>query len=81
MSNEAIENGVRELLARIGKLDPGFSGEADIYRELGVKSAQGLDLLLSLEEEFGITISDDAFGDARTVAKIVDLVAGLKGAA
>ena len=78
MADESIEHGVRELLGRIGKLEPGFSGQADIYRELGVKSAQGLDLLLSLEDEFGVQISDDAFGDARTLDKLVSLVQGLK---
>jgi acyl carrier protein len=78
MANEGIEQGVRELLARIGKLSPDFAADADIFRDLGVKSAQALDLLLSLEDEFGVQIPDDAFGDARTLAKIVTLVEGLK---
>ncbi len=78
MADDNIEQGVRELLGRIGKLAPGFAGDADIFRDLGVKSAQALDLLLSLEDEFGVQIPDDAFGDARTLDKIVALVQGLK---
>ncbi len=75
-----VEETIRAILQRIGKLEPGFSDEADIFRELGVKSAAALDLLFSLEEEFGITIEDEAFGEARTTAKLVALVNGSKAA-
>jgi acyl carrier protein len=81
MSDESIEGKVRETVARIAKIAPGFSASADLFRELGLKSAAALDLLLSLEEEFGISISDDAFGEARTAQKIVALIEGLKGVA
>jgi acyl carrier protein len=76
-----IEDGVRSIIARIAKVEAGWRSDADIFRELGVKSAAALDLLLSLEEEFGVTIADDAFGEARTTEKIVALVSGLKGEA
>jgi acyl carrier protein len=76
-TNETLQR-VRDLVERVGKLTPGFSDQADLFRDLGVKSAQGLDLLLSLEDEFGVQIPDDAFGDARTVEKLVSLVEGLK---
>jgi acyl carrier protein len=81
MSTNVIEEKVRATIARIAKIEPAFDGRADIFRELGVKSAAALDLLLSLEDEFGVSIADDAFGEARTVERIVELVAGLKGEA
>jgi acyl carrier protein len=81
MASNDVEEKVRTILQRVGKLEPGFSAQADIFRELGVKSAAALDLLLSLEEDFGITISDDAFAEARTTEKIIALVNGLKGVA
>jgi len=81
MPREEIEGKVREQIARIAKIDPGFDAKKDIFRELGVKSAQALDLLLSLEDEFGVQISDDKFGEARTTAQIVELIAGLRGEA
>lgn len=77
MPHEEIEGKVREQIARIAKIDPGFDAGKDIFRELGVKSAQALDLLLSLEDEFGVQISDDKFGEARTTTQIVELIAGL----
>jgi acyl carrier protein len=81
MTDPSIEEKVRAIIVRIARIEAGFSGDADIFRELGVKSAAALDLLLSLEEEFNVAISDDAFGDARTVGKIVALISGLQGAA
>lgn len=79
MTASEIEEKVRELVGRIGKIEAGFGREADLFRELGMKSAAALDLLLSMEEEFGVTISDDAFGEARTTAQLVSLVVSLKG--
>jgi acyl carrier protein len=81
MTESNIEEKVRGIIVRIARIDPGFSADADIFRELGVKSAAALDLLLSLEEEFDVAISDDAFGEARSVTKIVALISGLQWAA
>jgi acyl carrier protein len=71
---ESTEKRVRAVVAKVGRLEGEFDGEADIFRDLGVKSVAALDLLLSLEEEFSIAISDEAFGDARTVSALVALV-------
>jgi acyl carrier protein len=81
MTEASIEERIRAIIVRIARIDPNFSKSADIFRELGVKSAAALDLLLSLEEEFNVSISDDAFGEARTVERMVELIEGLKGAA
>ena len=37
-----------------------------------------LDLLLSLEEEFEVSIPDQAFGDARTVSSLASLIGELR---
>jgi acyl carrier protein len=83
MSAGATEAKVRAVVTRVAaSLSPGFSATADLYRELGVKSVAALDLLLSLEEEFQISIPDDRFGDARSVVALVALVDELtRGAA
>ena len=75
--NGGTEERVRAVIARVTKLDAGFSATADLFRDLGVKSIAALDLLLSLEEEFAVSIPDDKFGDARSVEKLVALVAEL----
>jgi acyl carrier protein len=43
-----------------------------------VKSIAALDLLLSLEEEFGVSIADEKFGAARSVGALVALVESLR---
>jgi acyl carrier protein len=78
MDGATIEEVVRTIVHRLGKVEPNFSADADIFRELGLKSAAGLDLLLSLETEFGITIVDEDFLEARTTAKLVALVKQLQ---
>jgi acyl carrier protein len=76
---DAFEPRVREVVARVAKLpDAGaINADSDLFRELGVESTAALDLLLSLEEEFAITIPDDQFGDARTVRALATLVGKL----
>jgi len=55
--------------------------DADVFRDLGVESTAALDLLFSLEDEFGVAVPDDAFSSARTIGKMTELVDSLKGAA
>jgi acyl carrier protein len=71
-----IQTRVREVLRRVARIEGGYSPEADLYRDLGVKSVAAIDLLLSLEEEFGVTIADEAFARARSVIALVGLVQG-----
>jgi acyl carrier protein len=76
MNQPTTDTRIRAIVARIAKReDPqGFALEADIYRDLGVESTAALDLLLSLEEEFGVSLGDDAFAQAKTVGDLVALV-------
>lgn len=75
------EQRVRAIVVRVAHLGAGFDASADLFRELGVKSVAALDLLLSLEEEFGISIADERFGDARSVDALVALIEELRGKA
>jgi acyl carrier protein len=74
------ESRVREVVVKVAKLDGermNFSPDADLFRELGVESTAALDLLLSLEEEFNVSIPDEKFGDARTLRALTTLIAEL----
>jgi acyl carrier protein len=70
----STEARVRGVLQRVARVEGEYSASADIFRELGVKSIVALDLLLSLEEEFGVAIQDEAFGRARNVEALVALM-------
>lgn len=76
MVNE-IESRIRGIIRRVARLDGEFSARADLFRELGVRSVAALELLLSLEEEFGVAIADESFGEARNLEALVALVQGL----
>ena len=75
-----VETRVRSVVVKVAKLEGAraqFSADADLFRELGVESTAALDLLLSLEEEFNISIPDAKFGDARTLTALTQLVSEL----
>jgi acyl carrier protein len=76
MPRTPTENRIRTILRRVARIDGAFGAREDLFRDLGVKSVVALDLLLALEEEFGLAIEDTAFGEARTVEALVALVEG-----
>jgi acyl carrier protein len=80
MTQDELSSRIALVVARVAKVkDPSaIATDKDLYREIGVKSTAALDLLLSLEEEFNVTIPDQAFGDARTVGSLADLIEGLR---
>lgn len=80
MTQDELSSRITLVVARVAKVeDPAaISSDKDLYRDIGVKSTAALDLLLSLEEEFDVSIPDQAFGDARTVSSLADLIGGLR---
>jgi acyl carrier protein len=69
---------IRAILQRVARLHGDFGTRKDIFRDLGVKSVLALNLLLTLEGEFGVAIADESFGEARTVEELVSLVERLR---
>lgn len=80
--NDTTETRVSEIIRRVSKQKPNgaLPLDADVFRELGVESTAALDLLFSLEDEFGVSVPDDAFSSARTVRKMTELIDQLRGA-
>jgi acyl carrier protein len=81
--SESTEMRVSAIIRRVSKQkgEGPLPVDADVFRDLGVESTAALDLLLSIEDEFGVAVPDDAFSSARTVRKMIELIDGLKGAA
>ena len=67
---------VIQLISQVGHLDA-IAPDAVIY-EAGFSSVRVLELLLMLEQEFGISIPDGDFIAARTPRKIAELVQRLQ---
>jgi acyl carrier protein len=66
---------VRELLAEQLEIDPEeIDMDTDILDDLGADSLDVVELVMSLEEEFGVVITDEHAGELRTVRQLVDFV-------
>ena len=67
---------VIQLITQLGGIDT-LSPDANIY-EAGFSSVRVLELLLSLEDEFGVSIPDKDFMTARTPRQISGLIDSLR---
>lgn len=64
---------VKEILAKELRISPDkITAESDIKADLGADSIHILQLLMTLEEDYGIVIPDEKLADFVTVSDIVD---------
>ena len=64
---------VRDALAQQFELDPEtISMETNLIDDLGADSLDVVELIMSLEDEFGVSISDEDAAQLYTVGRIVD---------
>jgi acyl carrier protein len=69
---------VRDLLAHQLEVDPESIGpDTDIFDDLGADSLDVVELVMSIEEEYDIVITDERANNVRTVAQVVELLEGL----
>lgn len=70
---------VREALAKQFELDPeSITLETNLIDDLGADSLDVVELIMSLEDEFGVTISDEDAAQLYTVGRIVDYLENLR---
>ena len=66
---------VKELLVEnLGVAEEKITLESEIIKDLGADSLDLVEMLLAMEENFGITISDDQTESIKTVQDIVDII-------
>ena len=64
---------VQKVIAEQLEIDPEtITPDTNIYDDLGADSLDAVELVMSLEDEYGITIPDEAANDLVTVGKIVE---------
>lgn len=64
---------VRDALASQFELDPAtITMDTNLLDDLGADSLDVVELIMELEDEFGVTISDEAAAELFTVGRIVD---------
>ena len=71
---------VKELLASQLEIEEeSITAETDIVGDLGADSLDVVELIMSLEEEFGIVITDEAVHDFRTVGDVAEFIGKITG--
>lgn len=70
---------IRAALAQQFELDPEtISMDTNLIDDLGADSLDVVELIMSLEDEFGITISDEAAAELYTVGRIVEYLENMQ---
>ena len=81
--NETLAQ-VKQILTKFAKDKAALETageEARIRKDLGVSSANLVDVLLDFEEKFNISISDDELGQIHTLGDAVRIIEAKKGMA
>ena len=66
---------VKELIsAQLNKPIDEILEEKEVVKDLGADSLDVVEMLMSLEEEFGISVDEDKAATIRTVADVVALI-------
>ncbi len=66
---------VREILAHQLEVDPALiTMETDIMEDLGADSLDVVELIMAIEEEYDMVITDDAVNGMTTVGQVVDFL-------
>ena len=70
---------VREALAKQFEPDPdSITLETNLIDDLGADSLDVVELIMSLEDEFGVSISDEDAAQLYTVGRIVEYLENLR---
>ena len=71
---------VRELLAHQLEIDPAQIGpQTDIPEDLGADSLDIVELVMAIEEEYDIVITDERAANVRTDEQLVDMLESILG--
>ena len=66
---------IKELMAnQLGISADEVTAEKEIVKDLGADSLDIVEMLMTFEEEFGVTVPDEETIDIKTVQDIVDVV-------
>lgn len=75
MENMDIEQRVKNIIVeQLGVEDSEVKPEAHFINDLGADSLDTVELVMAVEEEFGVEISDEDAEKAQTVKDLIDYV-------
>jgi len=69
---------IREALASQFEVDPEkITRETDVMNDLGADSLDLVELIMTLEDEYGISVVDESVYEHKTVGEIADFIEAL----
>ena len=74
MNNDIFEKLNAIAVNQIGIDEEKATPESDIIKDLGLDSLDIVDMLMSVEETFGVTIDDGDVAEMKTVADVVKFI-------
>jgi acyl carrier protein len=71
---DPLEQKVVGLIAQKKRIEPGRITLDSTFQELGIDSLDGMDLLFTFEESFGLSIPDDAAHRMQSVREVTTAI-------
>jgi len=69
---------IRETLSTQFEVDPdSITRDTDVMNDLGADSLDLVELIMTLEDEYGITVTDESVYEHKTVGEIADFIESL----
>lgn len=66
---------IKELIAKqLGKDVSEITEDKELVKDLGADSLDAVEMIMTLEEDFGVIVSDEEGSNIKTVADIIKLV-------
>lgn len=75
---ETLKTELRRLLIELASLPEDFDEKADFYSDLGMPSMKAMELLMTLEERYGVSVPDEEFVEAKSLERLAGMMQGLK---
>lgn len=79
-SNAQLRDGLRRMVAEIGEIPADFDPHLNLYLDLGVPSAKAMQLLMELEDRYGVRVPDDEFVEATSLDSLAAMMERLVSA-
>jgi acyl carrier protein len=79
MTLETLKGELRQVLTEVASLPEGFDEKADLYSVLGMASIKAMELLVVLEERYGVSVPDEEFIQATSLDRLTELMRKLRG--
>jgi len=66
---------IKEVLAAQFELDPdSITRETDVMNDLGADSLDLVELIMTLEDEYGVSVTDESVYERKTVGEIAEFI-------